>query len=59
MNNFTLKRNEIIRGFKQFENILENGSKINCNNLVAYKNANVTDSDYCLRVGFLLAKKKL
>ena len=50
---YTLDRNEIIRGFGSFENILTNGKRIESGNLAAFFNVRGGDS------GFLLSKKKI
>jgi hypothetical protein len=55
----TLRRSEIVRGFKSFENILTNGIKLEYENLTAFIIVNEIKSDPILRVGFLLSKKKL
>lgn len=56
---YTLDRNEIIRGFGSFENILTNGKRIESGNLAAFFNVRGGDSGFPIKVGFLLSKKKL
>jgi hypothetical protein len=56
---YTLGKNEIIRGFKSFENILTNCRKLEVNNLTAFINKDNSTADFPVKVGFLLSKKKL
>lgn len=56
---YTLGRGEIIRGFGAFENVLENSKKIEETNLTAFYNISDNSSDFPVKVGFLLSKKKL
>ena len=56
---YTLGRNEIIRGYGSFENILSNGKRLESGNIAAFFNIKVEDSGFPVKVGFLLSKKKL
>lgn len=56
----SINRYEIIRGFRKFEYILENGSKCTNNYLTSFVIKKDADSSLnCMRVGFLLSKKKI
>lgn len=56
---FTLGRNEIIRGFGVFEEILSNSKRFEVKDLAAFLNISGSNSDFPVKVGFLLSKKKL
>jgi hypothetical protein len=56
---YTLGKKEIIRGYKSFENILGNCKKLKVNNLTAFVNFDISNTDFPVKVGFLLSKKKL
>jgi len=56
---YTLGRNEIIRGYGSFENILSNSKRLETGNLAAFLNVREEDSGFPVKVGFLLSKKKL
>jgi len=55
----SLKRNEILRGYGVFEDILSNSKKFTFNNLVSFINIPNEKPDFPVQVGFLLSKKKL
>jgi len=55
----SLKRNEILRGFGVFEDILSNSKKLSYGNLVSFVNLSDKITDCPVKVGFLLSKKKL
>jgi len=55
----TLKRNEILRGFGVFEDVLSNSKKIISNILIAHLNVSANLTGYPVMIGFLLSKKKL
>ncbi|RPI15953.1 MAG: hypothetical protein EHM58_12845 [Ignavibacteriae bacterium] len=56
---YTLGKKEIIRGFKSFEYILTHCRKLEVNNLTAFINTEISNTDFPVKVGFLLSKKKL
>jgi len=56
---YTLGRNEIIRGFSSFENVLANNKKFINGSITAFVNISKDFSDFPVKVGFLLSKKKL
>lgn len=56
---YTLGRGEIIRGYGSFENVLTDSSKIQSGNLTAFVNKIDILTDFPVKVGFLLSKKKL
>ena len=56
---YTLGRNEIIRGYGSFENILSKGKRLESGNLAAFFNVSEEVSGFPVKVGFLLSKKKL
>jgi RNase P protein component len=55
----TLKRSEIIRGFRSFEQVLQNSKKIDNCDISAYLNICKEISEPLVKVGFLVSKKKL
>jgi len=55
----SLKRDEILRGFGVFEEILANSKKLTSGNLVSFVNFSDKITDCPVQVGFLLSKKKL
>jgi len=64
---YTLKRSEIIRGYKSFEDILANSARFETGSLSAFVNSDPIVSDLnpaanqtagSVKVGFLLSKKK-
>jgi hypothetical protein len=55
----TLSKDEIIRGFKAYEDILMNSQKIESNSLSAFLSSPYNDDGFPVKVGFLLSKKKL
>jgi hypothetical protein len=56
---FTLGRDEILRGYGLFEEILSESKRIECSNLTAFLNFSDLETGYTVKVGFLLSKKKL
>jgi hypothetical protein len=61
---YTLGRNEIIRGFGVFEEILQKSSRIESKLINAFLNFSDSETvrtvtDFPVKVGFLLSKKKL
>jgi hypothetical protein len=56
---YTLGRNEIIRGFRSFYNVLANNKKFVSGSITAFVNISEDFSDFPVKVGFLLSKKKL
>ncbi len=56
---FTLGRNEIIRGFGSFENILSNSKRFESEYIAAFINISEDSSGFPVKAGFLLSKKKL
>jgi len=56
---YTLSRDEIVRGFGAYEDILANSKKIEEENLTAFLNISQNDTGFPVKVGFLLSKKKL
>jgi ribonuclease P protein component len=55
----TLKRSEIIRGFRSFEQVLQNSRKIDNCDISAYLNICKEISEPLVKVGFLVSKKKI
>jgi hypothetical protein len=60
---YTLGRDEILRGYGVFEEILTNSTKAEQGSLSAFLNLNKTETEvtagFEVKVGFLLSKKKL
>lgn len=60
---YTLGRDEILRGYGVFEEILTNSTRIEKGSLTAFLNLKNSDNDFKagfpVKVGFLLSKKKL
>jgi hypothetical protein len=56
---YTLGRNEIIRGFGSFENILSNSRRFETGNVAAFAEIDNVQTGFQVKVGFLLSKKKL
>jgi hypothetical protein len=56
---YTLGRNEIIRGFRSFESILSESTRFTSGNIAAFVKLNEGISDFPVKVGFLMSKKKL
>jgi hypothetical protein len=56
---YTLGRNEIIRGFGVFEEVLKSSKKFEEGNLTAFLNVSGDETGFPVKVGFLLSKKKL
>jgi hypothetical protein len=63
---YTLGRNEIIRGYGSFENVLANSKRIESGSVTAFVNVTGWPTDFSqgdknlpVKVGFLLSKKKL
>ncbi|MCC6865370.1 MAG: hypothetical protein IT280_04345 [Ignavibacteria bacterium] len=56
---YTLKRNEIIRGFGVFEEILSSSFKIDSGSLNSFVNYSDDKTGFPVKVGFLISKKKL
>ncbi|HRE10255.1 MAG TPA: hypothetical protein PK605_08590 [Ignavibacteria bacterium] len=56
---FTLGKNEIIRGFGVFEEVLSGSKKLESGNVNAFLNFSGSKTDFHVKVGFLLSKKKL
>jgi hypothetical protein len=55
----SLKRSEILRGFGVFENILLNSKKFSFNRLIAHLGYSEDMTDFPVKAGFMLSKKKL
>jgi hypothetical protein len=55
---FTLGRDEILRGFGLFEEVLSGSKRFECRNLTAFLNYSDSETDFPVKVGFLLSKKK-
>ena len=55
----TLGRQEIIRGYKSFEEILNNCIKLEAGDIEAFVNLSERSQGFPVKVGFLLSKKKL
>ena len=56
---FTLGRDQVVRGFGVYEQILSNSKKFETGNLTAFLNISDSKTDFPVKVGFLLSKKKL
>ena len=56
---YTLARNEIIRGFGIFENLLKNSKKFESGSITGFVNISNDNTGFPVKVGFLLSKKKL
>jgi len=56
---YTLGRNEIIRGFGIFESLLNNSKRFEAGDLSGFVNISNDNTDFPVKVGFLLSKKKL
>jgi hypothetical protein len=56
---YSLKREEILRGFDIFEDILTNSKKISFGCLSAYLNLTEMSPGIPVKAGFLISKKKL
>jgi len=56
---FTLGRDQVVRGFGVYEQILSNSKKFESGNLTAFLNISDSMTDFPVKVGFLLSKKKL
>jgi hypothetical protein len=55
----TIGRQEIIRGYKSFEEILGNSIKLEAGDIAAFVNLGERSLGFPVKVGFLLSKKKL
>lgn len=56
---YTLGRQEIIRGYKSFEEILDNSKKLEAEDIRAFVNLGERSSSFPVKASFLLSKKKL
>jgi hypothetical protein len=56
---YTLGRDEVIRGFGVFDEVLNNSLRIESGILNAFLNYSDIKTDFPVKVGFLLSKKKL
>ncbi len=56
---YTLGRSEIIRGFGVFEEILSNSIRLESKLINAFLNFSDSKTDFPVKVGFLISKKKL
>jgi hypothetical protein len=56
---FTLGRDQVVRGFGVIEQILSNSKKFESGSLTAFLNISDSKTDFPVKVGFLLSKKKL
>ena len=56
---FTLGKNEIIRGYGVFEEVLSDSKKLVSGNVNVFLNFSDSKTDFPVKVGFLLSKKKL
>jgi len=55
----SLKRTEILRGYGVFEEVLSNSRRFSFNNLILYAGYSGELTEFPVKVGFLLSKKKL
>lgn len=55
----TIGRQEIIRGYKSFEEILGHSIKLEAGDIEAFVNLGERSPSFPVKVGFLLSKKKL
>ena len=56
---YTLGRDEIVRGFGVFDEVLNDSLRIESGILSAFLNYSDIKTDFPVKVGFLLSKKKL
>ncbi len=56
---YTLGRSEIIRGFGVFEEILSKSLRLESQLINAFLNFSDSKTDFPVKVGFLISKKKL
>jgi len=56
---YTLGRDEIVRGFGVFDEVLNDSLRIESGILNAFLNYSDIKTDFPVKVGFLLSKKKL
>lgn len=56
---YTLGRDEIVRGFGVFDDVLNDSLRIESGILNAFLNYSDIKTDFHVKVGFLLSKKKL
>ncbi len=56
---YTLGRDEIVRGFGVFDEVLNDSLRIESGILAAFLNYSDIKTDFPVKVGFLLSKKKL
>ncbi len=56
---YTLGRDEIVRGFGVFDEVLNDSLRIESGILNAFLNYSHIKTDFPVKVGFLLSKKKL
>ncbi len=56
---YTLGRDEIVRGFGVFDEVLNDSLRIESGILNAFLNYSDFKTDFPVKVGFLLSKKKL
>lgn len=56
---YTLGRSEIIRGFGVFEEVLSKSIRLESKYVNAFLNFSDSKTDFPVKVGFLLSKKKL
>jgi len=56
---YNLGRNEIIRGFGSFDSVLAKGLRVEAGHIAAFFEVSESKSDFPVKVGFLMSKKKL